>query len=170
MGQRGPRRSRSRQSSPWSHPWCAIRRAVGPPGVGWYFRELMRFRRSNPSRPGYRRQRAAAAFTYLDLDRPVLTDTDALARIERLVIPPAWERVWICPDPLGHLQARGVDCAGRTQYLYHERWREQQDHDRVLACAVCLLHVGLFRVGSEVYEHEDHHLGLATLAKDNVTS
>jgi len=43
------------------------------------------------------------------------------------VIPPAWEQVWICPDARGHLQATGIDAAGRKQYLYHERWRELRD-------------------------------------------
>lgn len=160
-----------------------------------------RLRRSDRSRPGYGRRRAGTGFTYLDIDGSPLTDGTAVARIERLAIPPAWERVWICPDSLGHLQATGVDRAGRTQYLYHERWREQQDHKkfahmeqfaralpgmrdkvlasmsggegldpgRVLACAVRLLDVGLFRIGSEVYELEDHHLGLATLAKENAS-
>jgi DNA topoisomerase IB len=50
------------------------------------------------------------------------------------VIPPAWEDVWICPDPRGHIQAVGTDSAGRRQYLYHSLWREQRDqgkYDRV---------------------------------------
>jgi DNA topoisomerase IB len=42
-----------------------------------------------------------------------------------LAIPPAWEGVWVCPDPLGHIQATGVDEAGRKQYLYHERWQRR---------------------------------------------
>jgi DNA topoisomerase IB len=57
------------------------------------------------------------------------------------VIPPAWEDVWICPDPRGHLQAFGTDSAGRRQYLYHERWRQQRDrdkHDRVLELGAAL--------------------------------
>jgi DNA topoisomerase IB len=59
-------------------------------------------------------------------DRPI-RDADVLARLRDLAIPPAWKDVWICPDPLGHLQATGVDAAGRKQYLYHERWREHRD-------------------------------------------
>jgi DNA topoisomerase IB len=58
-----------------------------------------------------------------------------LARIKALVIPPAWEDVWICPDVLGHIQAVGTDAAGRRQYLYHENWRARRDrdkHDRML--------------------------------------
>jgi DNA topoisomerase IB len=58
-----------------------------------------------------------------------------------MVIPPAWEQVWICPVPNGHLQAVGTDDAGRRQYLYHEQWRLKRDrlkHDRVLEVAARL--------------------------------
>lgn len=64
-----------------------------------------------------------------------------MARIQGLVIPPAWQEVWICPFPNGHIQAVGTDAAGRRQYLYHERWRERRDaekHDRVLRLATRL--------------------------------
>jgi DNA topoisomerase IB len=59
-----------------------------------------------------------------------VTGTDTLARIRELAIPPAWTDVWICPDPLGHLQATGTDAAGRKQYLYHPVWREQRDRQK----------------------------------------
>jgi DNA topoisomerase IB len=62
-------------------------------------------------------------------------------RCKLLVIPPAWEQVWICPVPNGHLQAVGTDDAGRRQYLYHEQWRlkrDRQKHDRVLQVAARL--------------------------------
>ena len=39
------------------------------------------------------------------------------------MIPPAWQDVWISPDPQGHIQAVGTDKAGRRQYRYHEEWR-----------------------------------------------
>jgi len=43
-----------------------------------------------------------------------------------MAVPPAWEEVWICPDPFGHIQATGFDAAGRKQYRYHERWELRQ--------------------------------------------
>src|SRR4051794_41890574 len=46
-----------------------------------------------------------------------------LQRISDLVIPPAWQDVWICPLPNGHIQATGTDAAGRRQYRYHDQWR-----------------------------------------------
>lgn len=57
------------------------------------------------------------------------------------MIPPAWNDVWICPSPSGHIQAVGIDSAGRRQYLYHHLWRQQRDaakHDRVLEFARAL--------------------------------
>jgi DNA topoisomerase IB len=38
--------------------------------------------------------------------------------------------VWICGDPRGHLQATGIDGAGRKQYLYHPVWRELRDRQK----------------------------------------
>jgi DNA topoisomerase IB len=71
----------------------------------------------------------------------VRVPADVRARIEALVVPPAWTEVWICPDENGHLQAVGTDAAGRRQYLYHERWRKRRDQekfDRALAFARAL--------------------------------
>ena len=56
-----------------------------------------------------------------------MTDRAELDRIAKLAVPPAWKDVWISPDPRGHVQATGIDDAGRKQYLYHPQWREQQD-------------------------------------------
>jgi DNA topoisomerase IB len=87
----------------------------------------MRLRRSNLDRPGYRRRRAGKGFSYLRPDGSVLRDATERARIEALVIPPAWTDVWICTDGRGHIQATGTDAAGRTQYLYHPDWRTGRD-------------------------------------------
>ncbi len=56
-----------------------------------------------------------------------IEEQEVLTRIHELVIPPAWEDVWICPYPGGHIQATGIDQKGRKQYLYHPRWRERRD-------------------------------------------
>nr|WP_220139492.1 DNA topoisomerase IB [Nocardia sp. GTS18] len=71
-------------------------------------------------------------------DGEQVSDEDLLERINGLVIPPAWRKVWICPHANGHIQAVGVDAAGRRQYLYHEQWRRERDEekfDRVLDLA-----------------------------------
>jgi DNA topoisomerase I len=91
---------------------------------------VARLRRSDVCAPGIRRQRAGRGFTYLDADGERVTDTEVMARIHDLVIPPAWKDVWICPYPGGHIQATGVDQRGRKQYLYHPRWRERRDQEK----------------------------------------
>lgn len=100
-----------------------------------------KLRRSNPSRRGYRRVRAGRGVSYRDLDGSLLTDPELRARIGALGIPPAWTDVWIAPHPNGHIQATGVDAAGRRQYIYHPTWREQKDRakfERMLQLAEAL--------------------------------
>lgn len=115
----------------------------------------------------------------------------------------------MCMDPLGHLQATGVDAAGRKQYLYHAHWRAHRDRrkfdsmlafgatlprlrrhvardlrpagggarlsatelteQRVLACAVRLLDLGFFRIGSEDYAERNESYGLTTMLREHVT-
>jgi DNA topoisomerase-1 len=147
-----------------------------------------------------RRVRRGRGFSYVDEHGNPIEAPKVLERIRGLAVPPAWEDVWLCPDPLGHLQATGVDAAGRRQYLYHPHWRERRDRekfermltfaellprlrrrlarvlgdddgvtrDRVLAAAVRLLDVGMFRIGSEQYAEEDSGVGLATVRKEHV--
>lgn len=98
----------------------------------------MRLRRSRPYGPGIRRIARGRGFSYVGDSGEPVADADTLERIRGLVIPPAWRKVWICPHPNGHIQAVGVDVAGRRQYLYHERWRRERDEekfDRVLDLA-----------------------------------
>lgn len=169
---------------------------------------IPRLRRSNCAAPGISRRRRGRAFEYLDADGHRVGDPESLERISGLVIPPAWRDVWICMDPLGHLQATGVDGAGRKQYLYHARWRahrdrrkfdsmlafgaalprlrrgvardmrtdggkrvgvEQLTERRVLACAVRLLDLGFFRIGSEDYAERNESYGLTTMLREHVT-
>ncbi len=77
-----------------------------------------------------RRRKRGRGFTYADDRGTPVTDEETLERIRALAIPPAWGDVWICSDPLGHLQATGTDGAGRKQYLYHPVWREQRDRQK----------------------------------------
>lgn len=160
----------------------------------------MRLRRSDPNGPGYRRRRRGRGFSFLDGDGRPLTDPRQLARLRSLAIPPAWRDVWVCPDPDGHIQATGIDAAGRKQYLYHPLWRARRDEakfdhildvaarlpalrrrvaadlrrrgltrERVLAAAVRLLDLGVFRVGCDEYAAgEDPTFGVATLRPEHV--
>lgn len=76
--------------------------------------------------PGLRRVRGAQGVEIHDAQGRVVRDAATLARIRRLAIPPAWEDVWISPDPDGHLQATGRDARGRKQYRYHADWQAQR--------------------------------------------
>ena len=87
---------------------------------------MPRLRRTSPDQPGWSRRRAGAGFVYLDEHGGRLTGDDA-QRCKDLVIPPAWQDVWITPYENGHLQAVGTDDAGRRQYLYHPDWRTSRD-------------------------------------------
>ena len=83
------------------------------------------------TRPGYTRVRVnAATFHYLDASGKRITQEDELDRIRALAIPPAYEAVWICPLPHGHLQATGRDARGRKQYRYHAAWARLRDADK----------------------------------------
>lgn len=74
--------------------------------------------------PGFSRRRCGRGFTYQDTNGQTIPEGPVRERIEALVIPPAWEQVWICPLANGHLQATGRDEAGRKQYRYHAKWQE----------------------------------------------
>lgn len=89
-----------------------------------------RLRRSDCSGRGLRRLRRGRGFSYVDSAGTPVKDPEEILRIKELAIPPAWTDVWICSDPLGHLQATGIDAAGRKQYLYHPRWRELRDRQK----------------------------------------
>ncbi len=79
------------------------------------------------TKPGITRERKGKDFVYLDAHGKQVADEGTLARIRSIVVPPAWEQVWICPLANGHIQATGRDVRGRKQYRYHTRWREQRD-------------------------------------------
>lgn len=147
--------------------------------------------------PGWSRVPHGRGFRYLDESGTSL-QKDHVERCKKLVIPPAWREVWICPYENGHLQAVGTDDAGRRQYLYHPAWRERRDAEKfehmeefaqhllsrrrrarlevkeeptlrsVCATAFGLLDLGVFRVGSDRYTDENGSYGLTTVEKQHV--
>ncbi|MGY3235531.1 DNA topoisomerase-1 [Bradyrhizobium sp. USDA 4448] len=82
------------------------------------------------STPGYTRKRTGTTFSYYDKDGRRITDATIIRRIKSIGIPPAYESVWICPSPNGHIQATGLDARGRKQYRYHPKWRELRDQNK----------------------------------------
>ncbi len=91
---------------------------------------MHRLRRVDCSSPGITRRRRGRGFEYLDANGHRISDPEVIERIRELAIPPAWEQVWICPHPSGHIQATGLDVAGRKQYRYHDVWRERRDREK----------------------------------------
>ena len=101
---------------------------------------MPRLRRSDTNGPGFRRVKSGRGFRYTT-DEGDAVDAATRERAAALVIPPAWTDVWIAPYANGHVQATGVDAAGRRQYLYHPAWREQKDgakYERALELAETL--------------------------------
>ena len=87
------------------------------------------------------RRRKVASFVYYDREGKRIRNPLELKRIRSLAIPPAWEKVWICPQANGHLQATGIDAKGRKQYRYHPTWRTVRDEakfERLLSFAEVL--------------------------------
>lgn len=160
-----------------------------------------------PYGPGIGRRRRGKGWSYFDRETgETVTDPAQLDRIKAIVVPPAWQDVWICADPAGHIQAVGTDAAGRRQYRYHEAWTRRREEekfvrvtrlghvigdaraeiaarlarsrglgrDRVLAGAVWMLDLGVFRVGHEEYASEDSpgdaSFGLATLRREHAVA
>lgn len=78
--------------------------------------------------PGVTRERRGAKkFAYRTSNGQLIRNPQVIQRIASLAIPPAWEHVWICPNPHGHIQATGRDAKGRKQYRYHATWRAHRE-------------------------------------------
>ncbi|MGO4858280.1 DNA topoisomerase IB [Arthrobacter sp. 2MCAF14] len=95
---------------------------------------MPRLRRSKPGTPGISRRRSGRGFSYYHPDGSLIAGGDR-KRLDALAIPPAWSDVWICPFENGHIQAMGVDDAGRSQYIYHPEWRARQDIEKFARAA-----------------------------------
>ena len=95
---------------------------MGVAAVKLVFRTTARLCHVCDGGPGIIRERVRLAFRYRDATGRLVRDESILTRIRSLAIPPAWEGVWICPRPNGHIQATGRDARGRKQYRYHPAW------------------------------------------------
>jgi DNA topoisomerase-1 len=98
-----------------------------PPTDPYESARLSGLRYITADRPGIARRRSGKGFVYVRPDGTVVRDSEDLRRIRSLVIPPAWQSVWICPVGTGHLQAVGIDARGRKQYRYHPLYRKVRD-------------------------------------------
>ncbi|SEA32711.1 DNA topoisomerase-1 [Bowdeniella nasicola] len=158
----------------------------------------MTVRRVEQGSGGFTRRRAGKGFTYWGANGKRVTNDKQLQRIKDLVIPPAWDDVWIAASADDHIQATGVDDAGRLQYIYHPEWRAQQDDEkfirslafaealpsvrrrvtkdlkgsderaRALAAAVRMIDTMGLRVGGSQYAKENESFGASTLQRRHV--
>lgn len=113
-------------------------------------------------RPGIRRVRTPKGFRYVAPDGSRITDEETISRIQKLAVPPAYEDVWICPDPNGHLQAAGRDARGRKQYRYHTRWRAVRDESKYAKMLI------FGQVLPRIRERVELDLGLKGLPRERV--
>lgn len=119
-------------------------------------------RYSTDVRPGITRRRAGRGFSYRAPNGRTIRDRAEIERIRRLAIPPAWQDVWICPDPTGHLQATGRDARGRKVYRYHPRWRTRRDREKFARI------VAVARVLPRIRRRVDRDLSHRGLSRDKV--
>ncbi|EHK64438.1 DNA topoisomerase IB [Achromobacter arsenitoxydans] len=112
---------------------------------------------------GYRRVRVnGSGFHYLDARGKRIRDEAEIQRINALAIPPAYQDVWICPSPLGHLQATGRDARGRKQYRYHAAWtavRDASKYQNLLAFGLAL---------PRIRRQAERHMAAPGLAQEKV--
>lgn len=124
--------------------------------------QAARLRYVQDDKPGFGRKRTAKGFRYVDTQGRPLRDEKQLARIRSLAIPPAWEKIWICPYANGHLQATGYDARQRKQYRYHKEWRAIRDEAKFEHIIDFALHLPLIR------ERIDAELTQPGLSRDKV--
>ncbi len=116
----------------------------------------------NDSAPGISRWRTAKSFRYTAADGSPVRDSATLARIKSLVIPPAWNDVWICPAAQGHLQATGRDARGRKQSRYHPDWRTARDETKYERMKL------FANVLPSIRQRVDHDLALHGMPREKV--
>ena len=123
---------------------------------------MPRLRRVDCSSSGIHRVGRGRGFSYQEADGTPIADRVVVERINELAIPPAWKDVWICPHANGHIQATGIDEAGRKQYRYHDQWRLSRDQEKFAAMESFAKALPLMR------EHTAEDLGKRGLVRDRV--
>jgi DNA topoisomerase-1 len=112
--------------------------------------------------PGIRRRRVGRGFSYVDPDGCVIRERERIRRFRSMGIPPAWNDVWICPMPDGHLQVTARDARGRKQYRYHPNFRARRDQAKFERI------VKLSDVLWKVREHVERDIALPGLQRKRV--
>jgi DNA topoisomerase I len=81
-----------------------------------------------------RRIKRGKGYSFVRANGSHIRDARTIRRLHAMAVPPAYRQVRYSPDPASHLQAVGIDAAGRLQYRYHADWekvREQRKAHRL---------------------------------------
>jgi len=116
-----------------------------------------KLRYASDNSPGYFRQKINGKYAYYDLSGKRIADKSKLERIEGLVIPPAWKKVWIAPRNNDHVQATGIDDRKRKQYIYHPDWIKISQENKFAKMLDFGKALPLIR-GKVRYDLSDHNL------------
>jgi DNA topoisomerase-1 len=108
------------------------------------------------------RQRRGRAFSYFDAAGEPIRDREAIRRFRDLAVPPAWQEVRLSPDARSHIQATGVDGAGRLQYIYHAEWQRRRERKKLRQ--LTMLAAALPRIRRRVRRDLDAEAGSRELA------
>src|SRR5260370_650903 len=101
---------------------------------------------------------------YYNSKGKLISDQKTKERCNKLVLPPAWEDVWISPDPKANLQATGKDAKGRLQYRYHENWIKARAEEKFDSMA------GFAKTLTVIRKKVDSDLKLEGMPKDKVVA
>ena len=104
------------------------------------------------------------SWEYFDPKGKVINKAAEIDRCNKLVIPPAWEEVWISPDPAAHLQAKGKDAKGRIQYIYHQEWTKARSEAKFKGMS------GFARILPSIRKQIEQDLLLEGMPKDKVVA
>jgi DNA topoisomerase-1 len=113
-------------------------------------------------KPGITRVKRGKTFKYIGTDGKIIRNSKEIQRINSLAIPPAYQEVWICPKPNGHIQATGRDAKGRKQYRYHAQWKKIRDDTKYTKL------IGFAEALPKIRKQVNKHLALSGMPKEKV--
>ncbi|MDF2432678.1 MAG: topoisomerase [Mucilaginibacter sp.] len=120
------------------------------------------------STPGYTRKKSDRGWSYYDPQGSLVKDKTLITRFNKLVIPPAYTKVWISPHENGHLQFTGTDVAGRKQYRYHADWNKIRNQAKYHRLQTFATHLPAIRqqVDKDLLRHKlDHEKVVALVVR-----
>ncbi|MFN5527464.1 DNA topoisomerase IB [Bradyrhizobium sp.] len=75
-----------------------------------------------------RRIKRGKSYSFIRANGTPIRHAGTIRRLHAMAVPPAYRDVRYAPDPSLHLQAVGIDAAGRLQYRYHADWEKVREH------------------------------------------